>query len=178
MPKSIQTPNPTPSLSNEMDWLVLRQGLKRCIEAVVSSNARVYERWPLKFELGQTAELLKSKDGTNIHSWIIGINRAMPYIDRVGGSLILWDLTVRIWGFMGYEYGIDSDNPQNTMETECRKLTQVIYLNREHLSLDNTQCLKEVGLLEFPDIDAQGFGHDDIIVAQGELRIKLKEVLG
>lgn len=175
MPKPVILPNP----QEEQDWLLVRQGLSRIIEAV-APTARVYERWPLKFDTGQTAELLKSSaDNGRIHAWIIGISSAIPYIDRVGGgsSLVIWDLTFRIWGFIGYEYGIDSDNPQNTIETECRKLVQAMHLNRDHLTLDWTQCLKDVGELEFPDIDAQGFGRDDIIVAQGEMKIKLKEVL-
>lgn len=171
MPKPITEVIP----QKEMDWLPLRQGLARLIKHV-ATTAIVYERWPLKFEIGKTAELLKSTaDGGKIHAWIIGINSAIPYNDRNGGNLILWDLTVRVWGFIGYDYGLDSANAQNTIETECRKLTQLIMVNKDHLTLDNTQCLKEVGFLSFPDIDAKGFGRDDIIVAQGELPIKLIE---
>ena len=172
MPKPIVLPTP----QKEQDWLLLRQGLARLIVAV-APTARVYERWPLKFEPGKTAELLKPVGSDVIHSWIIGINRAIPKEEKIGGSVIQWDLNIRIWGFIGYEYGADSDNPQNTIELEAKRITQVIYLNREHLTLDNTQALKEVGLLEFPDIDAQGFGRDDIIVAQGELNIEVEEVL-
>ena len=175
MPKPITPLAP----QEQMDWLLLREGLARLV-ASVAPTAKVYERWPLKFEVEQTAELLKSysvADNGRIHAWIIGIHSAVPYTDRVGGTAIFWDLSVRVWGFIGYEYGVDSDNPQNTIENECRKLSQLVFLNRDHLTLDNTQCLKEVGFLEFPEIDAQGFGRDDIIVAQGELQVKLKEVL-
>lgn len=172
MPKPVVIPNP----QLQQDWLLIRQGLKRCIEAV-APNARIYDRWPLKFDPGQTAELLKSPIENRIHSWIIGINAADTEEDRVGGGVIFYNLNIRIWGFIGYEYGIDSDNPQNTIETEARKITQVIYANREHLTLDFTQSLHEVGLLTFRDIDAQGFGRDDVIIAQGELRIKIREVL-
>ncbi len=63
------------------------------------------------------------------------------------------------------------------MENECRKITQVIEANRVDLTLDLAQCLKEVGLTKFDDIDTQGFGQDDIVVAQGELEVKLKETL-
>lgn len=161
----------------EQDWLLLRQGLRRLIEHV-APKAKVYERWPLKFDISKTAELLKSEaDNGTIHSWIIGIHRAIPYQDRIGGDVLFWDLTIRIWGFIGYEYGADSDNPQNTIELEAKRITQVLLKNIEHLTLDNTQALKEVGLLEFPDIDAHGFGRDDVIVAQGELSITLHEVL-
>jgi hypothetical protein len=174
MPKPI-TPVGVPQV--EQDWLLLRQGLKRLIEEV-APTAKVYERWPLKFDAGATAELLKSPaDNGRIHSWIIGIHRAIPSEPTIGGSALTWDLTVRVWGLIGYEYGIDSDNPQNTIELEAKRVTQIIYLNREHLTLDYTQALHEVGLLEFRDIDAHGFGRDDIIAAQGELRIKIKEVL-
>jgi hypothetical protein len=174
MPKPI-IPIGTPQ--REQDWLLLRQGLRRLIEHV-APKAKVFERWPLKFDAGQTAELLKSPaDGGRIHSWIIGIHRAIPLENAIGGSALNWDLTVRIWGFIGYEHGIDSENPQNEIELEAKRVTQIIYLNREHLTLDNTQALHKVGLLEFRDIDAQGFGRDDIIVAQGELKIRLNEVL-
>lgn len=175
MPRAITPLNP----QQQQDWLLIRQGLARLV-AYITPHAKVYDRWPLKFDVGETAELLKSssiEDNGRIHAWIIGISSAIPDEDRVGGTALMWNLTVRIWGFIGYEYGVDSDNPQNTIETESRKLTQIIRLNRDHLTLDNTQCLKEVGLLEFPDIEAQGFGRDDIIVAQGELAIRLKEVL-
>lgn len=170
MPKPVTIP----TMQLEQDWLLLRQGLRRLIEAA-APTAKVYERWPLKFDVEKTAELLKSSaDGGRIHSWIIGINKAIPISDRSGG-LLLWDLTFRIWGFIGYSYGVDSDNPQNTIENECRRLVQLLEANRIHLTLDNTQALKDVGFLEFQDIDAQGFGRDDIIVAQGELVIRVKE---
>ncbi len=174
MPKPV-TPVGVPQV--EQNWLLLRQGLKRLIENV-APTAKVYERWPLKFDIGQTAELLKSSaDGNRIHAWIIGINRAIPVEQRVGGRVLDWNLTVRVWGFIGYEYGVDSDNPQNTIELEAKRVTQVVYLNKDHLTLDYTQALNDVGLVEFRDIDAQGFGRDDIIVAQGEMNIKLVEFL-
>lgn len=173
MPRPVVPVNP----QLEQDWLLLRQGLSRIVQ-YAAPKARVYDRWPLKFEIGKTAELLKSSaDGGIIHSWIIGIREAVPYYDRAGGNGLLWDLQVRIWGFIGYQYGVDSDNPQNTIEAECKKIAQAVYVNRDHLTLDYTQALKEVGFLEFRDIDAQGFGRDDIIVAQGEMNIKLIEVL-
>lgn len=168
---------PTPS--EELEWLKIREGLKRCIEAV-APTARVYERWPLKFEVSETAELLMSEnDNGRIHSWIIGISQAVPKNDRsgTGNGLILWDLTVRIWGFIGYEYGIDSDNPQNELENECRKIVQVIEKNRLDLNMETSGALKEVGMLEFRDIDTKGFGQDTIIVAEGEIEITTKEVL-
>jgi hypothetical protein len=175
MPKAVTPVSP----QLEQDWLLIRQGLARLV-SYVTPYAKVYDRWPLKFELGATAELLKStsvQDGGRIHAWIIGVQSAIPNTDRVGGTAIFWDLTIRVWGFIGYQYGVDSDNPQNTLETECRKLSQIVFMNRDHLTLDNTQALKEVGFLEFPEIEAHGFGRDDIIVAQGEVMIKLKEVL-
>ncbi len=174
MPKPVTIPAP----QEELDWRLLREGIARCIKAV-APTARVYDRWPLKFNIGKTAELLRSDtDAGKIHAWIIGINKAEPYNDRSGGeNLLLWDLDVRIWGFMGYEYGIDSANPQNDLENECRKIAQVIQLNKIHLTMDISQCLKEVGYVQFEDIDTQGFGQDDIIVAQGMLEVKLKETL-
>lgn len=173
MPKPVILPTP----QEELDWLLLREGVARCIQAV-APTARVYERWPLKFDLQRTAELLKSdSDGGKIHSWIIAVSKAVPYNDRAGGNILLWDLTLRIWGFMGYEYGIDSSNPQNDMENECRKVAQVLAMNRVDLTMDTSRCLKEVGYIRFDDIDTQGFGQDDIIVAQGELDVKLKETL-
>src|SRR5688572_902744 len=106
MPKPITAPTP----QQEQDWLLLRQGLARLIESV-APTARVYERWPLKFDIGKTAELLKSTaDSNRIHAWIIGINRAIPREKKVGGTAIEWDLTIRIWGLIGYQYGVDSDN--------------------------------------------------------------------
>lgn len=174
MPKAVKLPTP----QEELDWRLLREGIARCIGAV-APNARVYDRWPLKFSVGKTAELLRSDaDSGKIHAWIIGINKAEPYSDRSGGqNLILWDLDIRIWGFMGYEYGVDSANPQNDLENECRKITQVIQMNNVDLTLDIAQCVKEVGYVRFDDIDTQGFGQDDIIVAQGTLEVKLKETL-
>jgi hypothetical protein len=173
MPKPITPPTP----QQEQDWLLLRQGIARLIESV-APTAKVYERWPLKFDVNKTAELLKSPaDGNRIHSWIIGIHKALPRIEKVGGTAIEWDLTIRVWGLIGYQFGTDSDNPQNTIELEAKRIAQVVYLNQAHLTLDNTQALGEVGMVEFNDIDAAGFGRDDIIVAKGELEIEIKEVL-
>jgi hypothetical protein len=172
MPKPI-----TPvTLVQEQDWLLLRQGLARLMK-YAAPTAKVFERWPLKFDVGKTAELLKSPaDGNRIHAWILGIYRATPYEEAIGGgNAFRWDLTIRIWGLIGYQHGIDSNNPTNELERELRKLTHAIYRNREHLTLDNTQALGDVGFIEWQEIDAQGFGRDDIIVAQGELPITVNE---
>lgn len=173
MPKPIIPVNP----SVETEWLPIRQGLARLITSV-APTAIVYDRWPLKFEIGRTTELLTSTgDNGRIHAWIIGVHEAIPDTDRNGGDVLLWELIIRVWGFIGYQLGIDSDNPQNTIETECRKISQIVFKNRLHLTMDNTQALKDVGHVVFHDIDAQGFGRNDVIVAQGEMRVRLIEFL-
>lgn len=173
MPTEVISPSPR----NEISWLAVREGIQRCIKSV-APTAVVYSRWPLKFDIGRTAELLKSDaDNGNIHAWIIGVNQATPFMDRVGGEMIQWKLNIRVWGFIGYEYGIDNDNPQNVLEDECRKIAQCLWLNRATLTLDDPLCLKDVGYLVFDDIDTHGFGQDDIIVARGEIEITLKELL-
>jgi hypothetical protein len=63
------------------------------------------------------------------------------------------------------------------MESEIKKIVHVFMANREHLSLDNTQSLKDVGIPQFEDIETQGFGNEDLIVAQGTVAIKLIEFL-
>lgn len=172
MPKPLIVPT-----TIEPSWMDLRTALQRCIK-LAAPAAKVYARWPLKFDLARTAELLKSsEDNGRIHSWIMGVSKATSYTDRNGPHILIWDLTIKIWGFIGYEYGIDDDNTQNVLEDECRKIGQVLAYNREHLSLDNTSGLKEVGWIRFEEIDTEGFGQDDIIVARGELDIKMYEYL-
>lgn len=171
MPRPIVIPTAT----QELSWVDLRKGLRDCVKAV-ATTARVYSRWPLKYDIGKTVTLLESSSEDRVHAWIISINKASPYNEKAGGNNLQWDLTVRIWGFLGYEYGLDDDdNAQNILEEEARKVAQVIFMNRKHLGMDDTQALKDVGYLNFTDIDTHGFGEDDVIVAQGELNITLSE---
>lgn len=160
----------------EMDWPRLRQGIKLCIQAG-APNAIVYSRWPLKFSVGDTVELLKSnRDNDRVHAWIVGVETASPADRKAGGNALEWDLKLRIWGFVGYEYGQDDDTTQDIIENEARLITSILYLNRKNLGMDDIRGLKDVGLLSFTDIDVHGFGSgDDVHVAQGTLSITLSE---
>lgn len=167
-----------PASVDGLDWTALRKGLKNCIQKA-APKAVVFSNWPLKYDVRQTTAILKSKkDDGNLHAWIIGINKAIPSEGgRAGGYYLEWELSLRIWGFVGYEYADDSET-QNTLETELRKATQIIYLNQKHLGLDSTSGLKEVNLLEFEDIDVQYFeGGNDVYVAQGSLSILTNEAI-
>lgn len=165
-----------PDNSTVVDWGDVRKGLKACIQAV-APTARVYSRWPLKYDIGQTINLLaSSKDNKRVHAWIIGISRAEPYSDKIGGYALQWELNVRIWGFVGYVDGADDNSTQDILEEEARKVAQVIFLNQKHLAMNSTAGLKDVGYLIFEDIDVHGFGSgDDVHVAQGNLTIRLGE---
>lgn len=155
----------------------LRRGLAELIQTAVP-EAHVYSRWPLKYSIGDTVELLRSnRDNGRVHAWIMAVNRIEPDTERkAGGNYIEWDLSVRIWGFVGYEFGVDDDTTQDIIENEARLISSVIYLNRLHLGLDDPKGLKNVGLLTFDDIDVHGMeSSGDVHVAQGTLAITLSE---
>jgi hypothetical protein len=106
---------------------------------------------------------------------MISINNAEPFDTKVGGYNLQWDLNVRIWGFVGYE-AIHDGSVQNVIEKESRLISQVIYLNQKHLSLDDTSALKQVGQVAWDDIDVNAFGSgQDVHVAQGNLKVTLSE---
>lgn len=164
-----------PVATQQLSWPDLRKGLQECIK-LATTNARVYSSWPLKYDIGKTVSLLTSKaDGNRVHAWIISIARAVPYNNKAGGNNLEWDLTIRIWGFLGYAYGTHDDDTQSELEEEARRVSQTIFVNRAHLGLESTSALKEVGYLKFEDIDVHGFGESDVHVAQGELNITLSE---
>lgn len=172
MPAPIVVPN----MSQGVAWQALRKGLRECVLAVAPS-ARVYSSWPLKYDIGETVGLLRSEnDSDKIHSWIIGVNRAEPFADKAGGYNLQWDLNIRIWGFVGYE-AIHDDSVQHTLELECQKITQVIYLNQKHLGMDDTSAIKGGNfMVTWEDIDVAAFGSgNDVYVAQGNLSIILSE---
>ena len=164
-------PSPVPK------WGEIRRGVKRCIKAG-APTARVYSRWPLKYDIGQTIKLLKSTSDERIHSWMISVASATPSQYKIGGHVVEWNITLRIWGFMGYAFGTDDANTQDVIENEAKYIGDILFLNRSHLGLENSEGLSEVGFLVFEDIDVHGFGEGvDVHVAQGSLTFRLSEQL-
>src|SRR3954464_5229346 len=101
---------PTPAQTITRSLPDLRKGLAALLQAAVP-EARIYSRWPLKYSIGDTVDLLKSnRDNDRVHAWIMAVNRIESDVERkAGGNYIEWDLSVRIWGFVGYEFGQDDD---------------------------------------------------------------------
>lgn len=163
-----------PTVQQELDWKALREGIKSCIKEVVG-DAVVYSSWPLRYSVGDTVRLLTSKAEGKVHAWIIGINRAQVYADKVGGHQLEWELNVRIWGFFGYDSTYTAD-VQNAAEEEIKAVTRVIYANAKTFNMESTQALATDGIIDWDDIDVQAFGSgDDVLVAQGSLTIKARE---
>ncbi len=169
-------PITVPTITQGIDWSELRGKLKDCIK-VVAPTAVVYKSWPLKYDIPETIRLLQSEAYDNlVHAWMISINRAEPYLDKVGGSNLKWKLNIRVWGFVGYQQDHD-DTTQDVMESECRAISQVLYMNRKNLGLSDAEALKELGLITWEDIDVHAFGDgNDVHVAQGDLEVVLSEV--
>lgn len=165
-----------PTVTQDIEWKDLREGLKNCIKAAVSEDVLVYASWPLKYDIGETINLISSKDG-KVHAWMISINEADPQDRKAGGYSLEWDLNVRIWGFLGYDSTYSGDT-QDTLEKELRKITFITYANAKHFGMANTQGLETDGLISWEDIDVHAFGSgDDVHVAQGSLKVKLKTFL-
>ena len=158
-----------------LEWSDLRKGIKDCIKSV-TPLARIYSSWPLKYDVGQTKNLLMSKaDGGKVHAWIISINKAIPYNKKAGGYALSWDLNVRIWGFLGYAQTHNAET-QDTIEKEVKAITQVLFLNQKHLALEDASALHEVGMVEWEEIDVEAFGSgDDVHVAKGNLDVTIME---
>ena len=168
-----------PTLTQSLDWKDLRTSIKDCIK-LVAPTAVVYSSWPLKYNIGQTVKLLQSDAyGGLVHAWMISIVSANPRQEKIGGGDVsknlLWDLDVRIWGFVGYQE-THTDNTQDVAEDEVRAITQILYMNQKNLGFGGS--LKSIGLVEWGDIDTQAFGDgNDVIVAQGILSVTTSETL-
>lgn len=166
----------TPTATEEVTWKSLREGIRDCIK-LAAPNAVVYSSWPLKYNIGDTVNLLQSSaDNGKVHAWIVGINKANTFEDKVGGHQIKFDLNVRIWGFLGYDQ-VYSGTTQDIIEEELVKVTRIIYANRDALKLSNLANSGEIGIIDWEDIDVHGFGGDghDVHVAQGNLNVVLRE---
>jgi hypothetical protein len=173
--------------NRQVTWPDLRRGIKTCIKAV-APKARVYSHWPMKYNIGQTIRLLRSKhdlDESNekrIHAWMVSVASADPEAegteDRIGGYNFEWLLRIRVWGFLGYAAGVDDDDgsTHDNLENEARLISTTLWLNRLHLSLDRLSSTFDVGKLKFEDIDVHGFGDGvDCHVAQGFVEVKISE---
>ncbi len=174
-----------PTVVDGIEWDSIRQGIKSCIEAALTEGegeeavlkARVYSSWPLKFDVGQTVELLTSEtDNDKVHAWIVGINRAMPADGgKSGGHYLEWPLTLRVWGFLGYDSVYTADT-QSIMEKELRAVTRVIYANSKTFGQDDVFDIKSSGIVQWEEIDTFAFGsNDDVIVAKGSLELTVRE---
>jgi hypothetical protein len=186
MPPTIIVPSFEPT--REVSWPDLRRGIARVVKAV-TPKARVYPHWPMKYNIGQTINLLRSKydidPATNekrIHSWMVSVATADPEgegtEELIGGYNFEWLLKLRVWGFIGYMAGADDDGgtTHDLLENEARLVSTALWLNRNHLGLDRLSSTFEVGKLKFEDIDVHGFGTGvDCHVAQGFMEIRISE---
>jgi hypothetical protein len=167
-----------PTVEQEVDWEDLRKGIKDCITAALTvSNvvkARIYSSWPLKYDVGQTVDLLESEtDDNKVHAWIIGINRTVPRDGgKSSGHYLEWPLQIRVWGFLGF----DGPESQNTIEDEVRKITRVIYANSKTFGQSTIQGIKSSGIVSWEEIDTYAFSAgNDVLVAKGSLEITIRE---
>jgi hypothetical protein len=166
----------TPTVENEVTWKDLREGIRDCIKEA-APTAVVYSTWPLKYDIGDTINLLTSNaDNGKVHAWIIGVNSVNSFEDKVGGYQLKFDLNIRIWGFVGYDQ-VYSGTTQDVIEEEVIKITRILYANRTNLKLTNLANSGEIGVVDWQDIDVHGFGGDghDVHVAQGNLNVVIRE---
>ena len=158
----------------------LRDGIAKCIIEVVDSDCIVHNNWAMKYSLEETMELI-SKDDV-IHSWMVSIDEIVPEEKsiggRVGGGLINVPLDVRIWGFIGYEYGSDGSSRTAILEQECLEIIKILYLNEETLGMTDFSCLQDSELLQFDSLTTRSFGSgNDVIIAEGSLKVDWSEII-
>ena len=177
-------PNPVAPQAPVMTWRKLRQAVAAVVKGG-APNARVHDRWKLKFsEDGKVdAAILKPNTGPSagkIHSWMVGVSAAEVLKNAngdpefIGGGRFDWSVTLAVWGFLDYTLGTEAASSDDAAEAEAEAVAAWIAANSSGqnpgLAMDDPTGLRRVGVLEFSSIDVHPFGGgSNAHVAQGSL---------
>lgn len=171
-----------PPPAQKLKWSEIRDALKKVvIEA--APGAKVHSRWALKYSLEQTLTFLtEDTNPDKIHAWMISVYGVTTEETKAGGGVsaseLEYTLEVRIWGFMGHDYGNDTINSESTFEDEIDNVISWVKANRvTGLGLNEPvrRYLGGITLPIFQPIEVAAFGEGaDVHVCQGTMTIKVK----
>lgn len=168
-------------LSRKIKWSDIRKGIKAILMAA-APNARVHNRWALKYDIESTLDYIRATDNSdNIHAWMVTISGAPASQVKVGGgggAEIEYDLSIKIYGFKSFIFGTDASNSEDSFDDEVDDV--VAYFNANRLAAfglteeQGRKYLRDVNLLPQFEMEVAAFGEGyDVHVAKATMNVRI-----
>jgi hypothetical protein len=166
--------------TRRISWGTVRRGIKDTIEAAASSDATVHSRWAMRYSIEDTVAMIQANDDSeNIHSWMLSVLNPNPDVQKTGGGEFEYTLEIRVWGLLGYDYGDDTTNSQDTFEDEVDDVIATLKANAGANAFgisenDGRDAIKEIIIPSEFQMDVMGFGEGlDVHLAQGIIQVRI-----
>lgn len=171
----------------------IKQALQTQISAALTSLytgsspvvvPKVYNRWILSHDLGESAALLRATEGKykgKIHAWMIGVDALKRsrsdekngYMSgsfkKVGPHRRDTFRTYKVWAYTQLDTGTDIDNSEDRLAIEVEYVSD--WISKQPMLGLVQSAIQGHTELQFPVIDTFAFGEVQANVAQGSITV-------